>query len=147
MVAIPYHLINRTSLKFVHTYEWISSEDEKFSVKIQQGTYSKDLALSELLPSGNYTIDTIVIRTVSQSNVMSNMSEAERKIEPPFELHISPGSIMMVPVVYEFEQYIADHDNIIVKPNVHNIEEIEEEFYIDKLKNKENFSDWKIEMI
>ena len=126
MVATPYHLKNRTSLKFMYTYEWISSEDENFSVKIQQGTYPKDLALSELLPSGNYMIDTIVIRTVSQSKVISTTKEVERKIEPPFELYISPGSIMMVPVVYEFEQYL-EKDSIIIQPNVHNIEDIEEE--------------------
>lgn len=146
MVAIPYHLTNRTSFKFIQTYEWRSSEDEKFSVKIQQGTYPKDVALSELLPSGNYTIDTFVIRMVSQSTVHSAMKEVERKIEPPFELYISPGSIMMVPVVYEYEQYLKD-DTIIVQPNIHNIEDNEEKFYIDTLKNKENFGEWKIEMI
>ena len=104
MVAVPYHLINRTSLKFLYTYEWTSSQDNDFSIKIKQGTYAKDLALSGLLPSGTYTIDTLVIRTVQESNVLSSHKAIERKIEPPFELNISPGSIMMVPVVYEFQQ-------------------------------------------
>ena len=146
IVAVPYNLINRTNFKFLHTYEWKSSSDDKFSVKIQKGTYSKDLALSELIPSGNYTIDTIIIRQVSDTSVIGSFKEIERKIEPPFELYISPGSIMIVPVVYEFEQYL-DADAIRTKPNVHDIEDDEKEFYIDKLKNKENFAEWKIKMI
>jgi hypothetical protein len=83
---------------------------------------------------------------VQQSNIIARTEEIERKIEPPFELFVSPGSIMMIPAVYEFEQYL-DADAIIVQPNVHPIEDDEKEFFIGKLKNKENFAEWKIEVI
>ena len=146
MVAVPYHLKNRTSLKFLYTYEWISSEDDEFSVKIRQGTYSKDLAVSALIPAGNYKIDTLVIRSVSQANVEGTGREVKQKIEPPFELYISPGSIMVVPVVYEFEQFM-ENEYIKIKPNIHNFEADDNETYTDILKKKENIADWKIEVM
>lgn len=146
MVAIPFHLINRSGIKFLHTYEWVSSQDEAFSVKIQEGTYNNDVALSKLLPSGNYKIDTLIIREVMDAGVISNFKEIKREIEPPFEIYISSGSIMMVPFVYEFEQYL-EKDAIMSKPNIHEIEDTEKEFYIDRLKKRENFDGWKIEIL
>lgn len=146
MVAVPYHFINRSGVTFLYTYEWLSSKDEGFSVKVQEGTYNKDVALSGLIPSGNYTIDTMIIRVVSAPNVISSMKDIEQKIEPPFDLYISSGSINMVPIVYEFEQYL-DKDSIRIKPNVHDIEDDEEKFYIDRIKKRENFGEWEIEML
>ena len=146
MVAVPYHLINRTDLKYLYTYEWISSENKEFSVKIQQGLNNKDVAVSGLIPSGNYTIDTLVIRGVAQANVDGTGRKMEQKIEPPFELQIMPGSIMVVPVVYEFEQYM-EMEYIKIKPNIHNFKDDENEIYINILKNRENSGDWKVEIM
>jgi hypothetical protein len=145
MVAVPYYIINRSGFRFLYTFEWISSKDDNFSVKIQQGTYNKDVALSGLIPSGNYLIDTVIIRVVSESNVMSTRKKIEQKIEPTFNLNVSAGSISMVPVVYEFEQYLGSQ-TILIKSNVHDLADDEEEFFIDRIKKRENVNQWKVKI-
>ena len=145
MVAVPYHIVNRSGFRFLYTFEWISSTDDNFSVKIQKETYNKDVALSDLIPSGNYLIDTVIIRVVSESNVMSSRRKIERKIESPFNLNVSSGSISMVPVVYEFEQYLGSQ-TILIDSNVHDLEDDEEQFYIDRIRNRENVNQWKVEI-
>ncbi|MGI9535601.1 MAG: hypothetical protein ACR2PB_00920 [Desulfocapsaceae bacterium] len=146
LVALPFNLINRTSIAFIHTYEWRSSTDGRFSIKIERGSQYKGVAVSGPIAAGEYTVDTIVVRTPPQSNLSSATSREESKIEVPFVVEVHDGEIGLIPLVFEAEQTLK-HESIYLNHNVVEFDDELERFYSEKLKKKENISQWKIRLL
>lgn len=142
LVAVPYKFNNQTQYPFLYTYEWKSSEDDRFFLKISQKGYANDVSLSGLIPAGQYKIDTIVTRIVKESNIGSTHNKWEQKLDQPFTVYVEEGYVMLIPYVYEIVQY-PQGDSILFKYNVHEIDVEEETFYTNKLTNKEGISGWK----
>ena len=146
MIGIPYHLINRTDFSFLNSYEWISSSDDRFSVKVEYGTYNKDVALSDLIPAGSYNVDSLVVRTGGDTQVETYRSKQIIEIEYPFTVDIVDGVIMLAPYVLEVEQYI-ESESIYLNPSIHEFDDEDEAFYAAQLRKREGFEQWKIEIL
>lgn len=146
MIAIPYHITNRTKFSFLNSFEWISSSDDRFSVKVESGTYNNDVALSDPIPAGSYTVDSLVIRTGGDTQVETMRSKQIIKIEYPFIVDIVDGVIMLAPYILKAEQSI-ESEAIYIKPAIHEFDDEDEAFYSDRLRKREGFSQWRIEIL
>ena len=146
MIAMPYHIINRTQFSFLNSFEWISSTDDRFSVKVESGTYNKDVALSDLIPAGSYTVDSLLVRTGGDTRVETYRSKQIIEIEYPFTVDIVDGVIMLAPYVLKAEQSI-ESEAIYVSPAIHEFDDEDEAFYSAKLRKREGFSQWRIEIL
>ena len=63
-------------------------------------------------------IDTIVVSIVNDAQVKSQWSRKELKMEDPFFIDVHDGTITLIPLVYEIEQYI-ESEYILIKRNLH----------------------------
>jgi hypothetical protein len=143
LVAIPYHVINRSSIAYLHTYEWKSSTDEHISIKIDPGIRSDSIAFSDPIAEGQYTLDILVVRSVPQHHVTSSSSYDERALEDPFTIDVFNGEIGLVPVVFEFEQYLQG-EQIMMKNGAVEFDDELEKAYHDRLEAMENSNLWKV---
>jgi hypothetical protein len=143
LVAMPYHVINRSSIAYLYTYEWKSSTDEQISIKLDPGIRSDSIAFSDPIAEGQYTIDTLVVRSVPQHNVTSNSSSDERALEDPFIIDVFNGEIGLVPVVFKFEQYLQG-EQIMMKNGAVEFDDELEKSYHDRLKEMENSNLWTV---
>lgn len=146
LVAIPCSFINKTSFSIMSTYEFRSSTDAQFSIKIKQNMNHKDVVISEAIKMGTYTVDAIIIKNLPQSRVSSAKREYVHKIEPPFEINVYDGEIVLIPFVFEVKQY-QESETIYCIPRTFAFDDELEEFYSDKLKNKKNVEQWKIKVL
>ena len=62
----------------------------------------------------NTLIDTNVVSIVNDAQVMSQRSRQKLKIENPFAIDVHDGSITLIPLVYEIEQYV-ESESILIK--------------------------------
>ena len=143
LVALPFNLMNRTSIQFIHTYEWRSSTDNRFSIKIERGSQYKGVAVSGPIPTGEYTVDTVIIRTPPQSHLSSPANKQESKLEAPFVVEIHEGEIGLIPLVFEAEQTLKQQ-SIYLDHNVVEFDDELKRFYTEMLEKKENIDQWKV---
>ena len=143
LVAIPYKFINTTEFSPIYTYEFRSSEDALFSAKIQMKLYSNDVSISEPIKQGRYTIDTIIMKAAPQSKLSGTRSTIVHKIEMPFEINIYDGVVVLIPFIFEVNQY-QENEMIYCTPKTVPFEGDSEIFYSEKLKNRENIEQWEV---
>lgn len=146
MIGIPYHFINRTRFSFLNSFEWRSSTDDRFSVKVEHGTYNNDVALSSLIPAGSYSVDSLVIRTGGDTRVQTYRSKEIIALEDPFTVAIADGVILLAPYVLRAEQSI-ESESLYVKPAIHEFDDEDETFYAARLRKREGFRQWRIEIL
>jgi hypothetical protein len=143
LVAVPFHVINRTDFTFIYTYELRSSTDEKFCIMIKPGINNNDVSLSNLIKEGEYYVDKMVTKVVTDYYVMSKASKHEVDLEEPFTIYVNSGEIVLFPILVEVEQYLKNESIMVQGKNIEVNDELEK-FYRDRIMKMENSNMWKV---
>ena len=140
LVALPFKVSNSSSLPLLRSYEFKSSSDDAFSLIVSKQSNS-DLVLSEPIPAGRYTIDTIIIRIIPSSEIITKTHTETVPIEAPFDVFVNGGELVLLDTLWSVHQY---EQGRMIRQNskTEELSEADRKRYLSQLDAMENSGQW-----
>lgn len=144
LLVMPMQAVNTTTPRqFVLFYEFVNSSEPSPSLIIRPDA-AADFWISPLLPQGNYSMDTLVLRSSNQYGVISSANKEEIPLDRPMTFSIQPGEITFMAGLLEVRQSMDDGETIRFQHNFRKMTDAEYEDYLGRFLSLENSGGWKI---
>ncbi len=144
MLAIPMKSIATGTQRFHYSYSLSGEQPISFQIKIQPGI-GKDFAFSELLPAGEYAVDSYTVHGSPAYPIILHTLKDTVELEEKIYFTLSPGTILILDMLIEVKVESIDYETFTQQQRWKILENEELNLYVDKLKRLEGVNSWEIE--